>query len=563
MNYLRKASLFVLALCLLFSCKDDDSMAARNERLIEYFAFEGVDPAAEGEINHTDGTVRLTVPFGTNRSALQPTIRVSEGASIDPPSGEPQDFRNFAIYTVTGADGLKKTYTVLVAEGLSNNARLTSFKLPTLFQTGVINQETNEISLEVFYGTDLSALTAALVPAETGATISPSPSTPQNFSQPVTYTVTAPDGQSTETYTVRVSVLPEETGIRGVWITNVDSDVLNSQANIQAAVDRMAELNLNTAFVVTYNKALTTYPSQVMKNLTGVEINPLYAGRDPLREFIDAAHAKNIKVFAWFEYGFAANNGSPGPILQAKPNWGAINNAGNQVVKNGFYWLNSLHPEVQEFMTELVLETVRNYPDMDGVQGDDRLPAMPTEGGYDAYTVEKYKAEHNGQAPPNDPKDGFWIQWRANILNAYGQDLYNRVKAINPSSIVAMSPSPMNFGLVEYLQDYPAWVKGGYADLVSPQLYRRDTQGISIYRGLLSEQLNQVGNEHVDKFYPGILSYLGGYVPDPEFMVAMVKENRRRGVTGEVHFFYNALLSYPEVFRAIYPAPAIYPNLLE
>ena len=34
-----------------------------------------------------------------------------------------------------------------------------------------------------------------------------------------------------------------------------------------------------------------------------------YQGRDPLREIIDEAHAHNIKVHAWFEYGFAASYG--------------------------------------------------------------------------------------------------------------------------------------------------------------------------------------------------------------------------------------------------------------
>lgn len=34
-------------------------------------------------------------------------------------------------------------------------------------------------------------------------------------------------------------------------------------------------------------------------------------------------------------------------------------------------------PEVRGFMMDLILEVVNEYPDIDGVQGDDRLPAMP------------------------------------------------------------------------------------------------------------------------------------------------------------------------------------------
>jgi uncharacterized lipoprotein YddW (UPF0748 family) len=548
---------------LLIACGEEEPAGPSTERQIDYFAFEAVDPVAEGEINHADGTIKVTVPFGADLSELTPTIQVSEGATVNPASGQPQDFSNFVIYTVTAASGAKKSYTVLVSEGPSNNAALTSFRFPGLFMSGTIDEESREITFEVPYGTDLSSLEAEIIPQEEDASVTPASGTAQDFSQPVEYTITAPDGETTAAYTVKVTELPQETGIRGVWLTNVDSNVLNSQENIQEAVDLMAELNINTVFVVTYNKAVTTYPSQVMKNLTGVEIAPQYAGRDPLREFIDAAHAKDIKVFAWFEYGFAAYNGSPGPILEAKPHWAAIDKEGNPVVKNGFHWLNSLLPEVQNFMTSLVLEVVANYPDLDGIQGDDRLPAMPTSGGYDDYTVAEYQAEHNGQLPPNDPKEGNWVQWRANRLTNYAGELYQQVKQLNPNSIVAMSPSPMNFGLVEYLQDYPAWVQKGYADIVSPQLYRRDKQGISVYRDLLRSQLTIVGEENKDIFYPGLLSYLSGYSPDPEFMVNMIRENRKRGVMGEVHFFYNALLAQPEVFRAIYPAPAIYPNLLD
>lgn len=68
---------------------------------------------------------------------------------------------------------------------------------------------------------------------------------------------------------------------------------------------------------------MTNYPSQVMKNLTGVEINPRFAGRDPLQELIVAAHQKNIDVIAWFEFGFSSTYNDPegGPILKLKPHW--------------------------------------------------------------------------------------------------------------------------------------------------------------------------------------------------------------------------------------------------
>ncbi len=562
MKNLHKIGL-MLAIVLSFSqCTDEETpVNEQSPRLIEYFAFESFDPVKVGEINNEEGIIEITIPFETENYVLSPTIEISEGATIEPAIGTEQDFSSFVVYTVTATDGAKKLYTVLTSEANSNDASLRNIRMPDLFRNGTIDEENKTVGFEVGFGTDLSEVVLNFEAREEDATLSIESGEAYDLTNDLELAITAPDEETTATYTIQVTELPQETGIRGVWLTNVDSEVLSSQAGIEGAVAQCKKLNFNTIFVVTYNRATTTYPSQVMEDLTGQRIASTYEGRDPLRELIDAAHAEDIKVMAWFEYGFAAFNGSPGPILEAKPEWGAINSSGEQVVKNGFFWLNSLLPEVQEFMTDLVLEVVTKYPDIDGVQGDDRLPAMPSEGGYDDYTKDKYAAEHGGAAPPNDRLEGNWLQWRADILNAYGQQLYNDVKAINPNCIVAMSPSPLDFGFREYLQDYTKWVQGGYADIVSPQLYRRDNQGISVYRGLLQDQLGRVGPENINKFYPGLLSFLGGYVPNDDFLAGMILENRKNGVTGEVQFFYNSLLASEKVFMAMYPGPAIYPDL--
>ncbi|MCB0565959.1 MAG: family 10 glycosylhydrolase [Phaeodactylibacter sp.] len=179
--------------------------------------------------------------------------------------------------------------------------------------------------------------------------------------------------------------LPNTTpAVRGVWLTNVASDALYSRENIQEAVGLCSELGFNSIFVVTWNDTYTTYPSALLESITGQGIHPDFAGRDPLRELIDAAHAKDIKVFAWFEFGFAAtmNDTAGGVILQKNPHWASRDQEGRITEKNGFQWMNPFHPEVQDFIKELVLEVVRNY-DIDGIQGDDRLPALPSNGGYD------------------------------------------------------------------------------------------------------------------------------------------------------------------------------------
>ena len=556
----------ILLMALFHSCSEDKVITNETpeaNRQIESFTFEAFSPVREGVIQNDSSIIRVKIPFGADATSLVPSISFSQGASIQPNNGVAQDFSDFVIYTVTDVEGAKTLYTVIVEndeEPKSDMAKLSSIAFPNLYRTGEINEVSKEITLEVGFGTDLSSITFDAELDADDATIFPASNSTLDLTQDQVLTLTAPDGETTFEYTLKTTVLPQETGIRGVWLTNVDSNVLSSRDGIEEAVAVCDELNINTIFVVTYNKAVTTYPSQVMENLTGTSIATQYTGRDPLRELIDIAHERDIKVFAWFEYGFAAFNGSPGPILEAEPNWGAINSDGDQVVKNGFYWLNSLLPEVQSFMTDLVLEVVTNYPDLDGVQGDDRLPAMPSEGGYDAFTVSEYAAEHGGAEPPSNRLDAAWLQWRADRLNLFAENLYDSIKELNPNCLVAHSPSPLDFGYREYLQDYTTWVRDGYSDIVSPQLYRRDNQGLPIYRNLLLDQIDRVGDENRSIFYPGVLSYLGSYIPREDFLAGMILENRKNGVTGEVHFFYNTLLVRQKVFKAMYPGKAIFPQ---
>ena len=352
------------------------------------------------------------------------------------------------------------------------------------------------------------------------------------------------------------------TAVRGTWLTNVDSQVLSSKAGIDSAVNFCDELGINTIFVVTWNKGMTQYPSKIMKEFTGVEIDTLFTGRDPLKELIDAAHAKNIKVIAWFEFGFSCSyqlNG--GEIIKLKPDWASVDVNGNLVTKNGFEWMNGFYPDVQEFMLSLIMEVVNNY-DIDGIQGDDRLPAMPAEAGYDDYTKKLYADSHNGKLPPNDFRDTAWVQWRADLMTDFMRKIYERVKATKKNVIVSMAPSIYPWAKEEYLQDWPEWVRRGYVELVCPQLYRYEFKD---YKLALDEILNgQIESEDLAKFYPGILLKVGDYYPSREYLRQMVEENRRQNIYGEVFFFYEGLKKYPDLIRdSLYNQKVKFPELLK
>ena len=348
--------------------------------------------------------------------------------------------------------------------------------------------------------------------------------------------------------------------VRGVWLTNVDSEVLNSKENIVDAVKMIDELGFNTIFVVTWNKAMTSYPSRIMKKFTGVEIDTLFNGRDPLKELIEEAHKKNIKVIAWFEFGFSSSyqlNG--GPILEKKPEWAAKDVNGNLVTKNGFEWMNGFNPDVQNFMLSLIMEVVRNY-NVDGIQGDDRLPAMPSEAGYDEYTVNLYRSEHDGNDPPSYNKDYDWIKWRSSLLTDFMGRIYDSVKTFNKNIIVSMAPSIYPWSEEEYLQDWPTWMQKGYVDLVCPQVYRYNIKDYSSTLELIVE--DQINKDNLKKFYPGVLLKVGDYYPDNEFLKQMIDLNRKNEINGEVFFFYEGIKKYPDFFKEIYKDRVVFPELL-
>lgn len=339
--------------------------------------------------------------------------------------------------------------------------------------------------------------------------------------------------------TLPESFAPHNTGIRGVWIPSTDCKVLTSKQRITDAMDFLADTGFNTVFPVVWNRGFTAYRSQIMREQFGTEIDSRYQGRDPLAELIVEAHRVGLKVIPWFEYGFVSSyNLNGGHLLAKKPEWAARDCSGNLLKKNNFEWLNSLNAEVQDFLLGLMLEVARNYP-VNGVQGDDRI-ALPVEGGYDEKTVKRYRAEC-GREPPSQCRERHWLHWRADIITEFVARLHRELKAINPDLLLSMSPSPYEWGLVEYLQDSQAWVDKKLVDLLHPQFYRRD---FNAYKQLVDRLIGeQLKGDRLDCVSPGILlaNRGGNYSMNPELLLQVIAYNRSRGIPGEVLFFYEGL----------------------
>ena len=315
--------------------------------------------------------------------------------------------------------------------------------------------------------------------------------------------------------------------------------VFESQQNIAEAMDFLQQMGFNVIFPVAWNRGHTLFPSKVMNHYSFPIIDPFYERqqRDPLAEIIKEAHQRNIAVIPWFEYGFAASHlAHGGHILQQKPNWAAIDYQGKRVKQGGLVWLNAFDLEVQQFMLELILEVVNNY-DVEGIQGCDRLPALPVTGGYDRATSQKYRADFGNKPPPNC-KNRRWIQWRAEILTNFLAQLHTRVKAVNSELIVSLSPAIYPFCLDNLLQDAKTWVERGLVDLIHPQIYR---PSFSSYRQEVKKIAQTFSPNLLHKFAPGIALTANNQEISRDDLFRCLELNHSNNFSGQILFHYEGL----------------------
>lgn len=84
-----------------------------GENLITSFSFL-LNPEVSGQIDKTNHTVTLSVPYGTDVEKLTPSIIISPGATVLPVSNVLQDFTSPIVYRVTAQDGSIQAYMATV-----------------------------------------------------------------------------------------------------------------------------------------------------------------------------------------------------------------------------------------------------------------------------------------------------------------------------------------------------------------------------------------------------------------------------------------------------------------
>jgi len=220
--------------------------APNTEANILTYTVAGVNATIDN-VNHT---ITATVPYTTNITNLVATFTLSDGATakvgaVDQVSGvTANNFTNPVTYTVTAQNGTTTqdwVVTITKAAEPSHEANITAYSINGV--NGVINSGDHTISVTLPYGTNVTNLVATFTlstnaTAKVGGVDQVSGTTPNDFTNPVIYTVTAEDGTSTQDWVVTVTVTPASNAkdITSFTISGQVSSTIDAVAGTVAVV---------------------------------------------------------------------------------------------------------------------------------------------------------------------------------------------------------------------------------------------------------------------------------------------------------------------------------------
>ncbi len=349
------------------------------------------------------------------------------------------------------------------------------------------------------------------------------------------------------------------TEIRGVWLTNNDLPMMENRTKLRTAMTQLRALNFNTVYPVIWNSGYVNYPSAVAQRY-GIQpfVRKGSDGHDILGDLVNQAKSNNLLVIPWFEFGFMVPQTSE--LATLHPDWLTETRDGGQL-SNGpageVAWLNPFHPEVQQFITELVVEAVTQY-NVDGIQFDDNM-GLPREFGYDKFTRALYQKETKKSVPSN-VADATWVKWRADKITTFMTQLKQTIKSRKSRVIFSISPNYYDHAYKLTLQDWLTWVQSGIVDELIMQVYRSDLNSFTA-------KLNRPEIIETQQKIPTAIGILTGLRRRPVPMSQIQSQTRtaqQRGL-GVSYFYYESLWDdAPEGvmeriagFQSLFPTPMI------
>jgi uncharacterized lipoprotein YddW (UPF0748 family) len=259
--------------------------------------------------------------------------------------------------------------------------------------------------------------------------------------------------------------------LKGMWYTGMDYKTLPKEQDVASSLNRLRGLGFNTVFVNVF-PGCTVYPVTVTignkNNNMFCAGDRTYAKRDILGEF--TRNAGNLKVCAWFEYGYMSTYGNP--IYTNNKSTALINSKGGVEDSKGHFWLDPAHPDVIKTQKNMLSELTRQYPSINCIQYDDHF-GYNSEMGYNPSILQAF-----GQSKPSS-QDPAWINFRSKRLTNNILDLFTYARSLKSNMEISISPGDIQGSYQSYLQDTISWAKikinnRPMVDNFIVQIYRSD-----------------------------------------------------------------------------------------
>jgi uncharacterized lipoprotein YddW (UPF0748 family) len=348
---------------------------------------------------------------------------------------------------------------------------------------------------------------------------------------------------------------------RGVWVASVsnidwpsrrDLTTAQSQAELLAILDKCVALHLNAVVLQVRPAADALYESKLepwSEYLTGEQGRAPSPYWDPLAFAVKEAHARGLELHAWFNPYRARNDDAKSPLAKshfARQHASLVKKYGQAL------WMDPGEKFVRERTVAVVLDVVKRY-DIDGVHIDDYFyPYHVAHRGVDVpfpdLTSWRKYTKGGGKLSRDD--------WRRENVNELIQELHVGIHRVKPWVKFGISP----FGIwqpgypeqvrglnayKELYADSRKWLREGWLDYFTPQLYWPTTAAQQSYAQLLAWWAGEnVLSRHL---WPGNYTTRAGGVGRSAFTVSELLEQIRAtrlqaGATGNVHFSMVSLM---------------------
>jgi uncharacterized lipoprotein YddW (UPF0748 family) len=362
---------------------------------------------------------------------------------------------------------------------------------------------------------------------------------------------------------------------RALWVLCEGSQrVLEHPERIEALLADAARLGATDLLVQVYRGGRAWFDSS--RADAGPHRAILAAhGRDTLRELLERAHERGLRVHAWVNALSLAGNRAA-PIVQALgPGAVQVDRTGRSLLDypdfevpepdRRYYrmgtpalWLDPGAPGVAEELAAVFAELVERYPALDGLHLDyirypDVLPFIPgsrfgvgLEFGFGEASRARFRAETGLEAPfgAAAPNANRFDDWRRDQVSAVVRRIRDAVRAKRAD--LALSAAVWAYPDRAYLslfQDWRGWLEQDLLDFAVAMLYTLDDRLVHYNTRAF------VGGVGGSRVWIGLGTWL--FANRPERAMEQLREAEAAGPAGIALFSWDAIADAPALSAAL------------